>query len=44
MRDHSVQLYLNKGDGRWRSSSGAVISIHNEADAHILDEQLSAKQ
>ena len=43
-RDHSVQLYPNEDDGRQRSSDRAVISIHDKADAHILDKQLSAKQ
>lgn len=42
--DHSVQLYPNEGDGRRRSNGGDAISVHDKADAHILDEQLSAKQ
>lgn len=42
--DHSVQLYPNEDDGRWISNGGAAISVHDKADAHILDKQLSAKQ
>ena len=42
--DHSVQLYPNEDDERWRSNGRDVISVHDKADAHILDEQLSAKQ
>lgn len=43
-RDHSIQLYPSEVDGKRRSSGEAMTSVHNKADAHILNEQLSAKK
>lgn len=43
-RDHGIQLYSSEGDGRRRSNDEAVTSVHDQADAHILNKQLPKGQ